>query len=158
MQTKLTIGEFLEKLQKEYVSAEIRSKIYVKTSDKNYWERVMYGKQEKIENISTRNNLATIFDSPEVKKRVYQEVIGDSGLPSFSYKNDEERYGTESWSGMEERDFFCYYFPGAEVRVGDRVNYRIGKIVSASLEQKIVNVKIGGQEEIFPFGLVTRII
>ena len=47
----LSVAEYFLVIQKEYLIAEFRKKIYFSKNDKNYYQRVMNGKREKIEMI-----------------------------------------------------------------------------------------------------------
>ena len=89
----IPFSEYFDNLQKEYIVAELRSKIYPKEKDKEYYrDREMKGKRKKIEDISLRNNLPTIFNSIEKRKRFDQEIYNQQGLPNFIYRSDEDRY------------------------------------------------------------------
>lgn len=124
----ISIAQYLETLQKEYLVAEIRNKIYPKISDKKFWKKVMLGKKEKIEDICFRNNIKSIFDDVEIKKRVYSEVYNESGLPNFSYKDDAQRFGEGTFPGLEETDIKNYYSIDSDVKVGTSEEYELGKI------------------------------
>lgn len=89
---KISFVEYFENLQKEYIVAELRYKIYPNEKDKKYYkEREMNGKRQKIEDISARNNLENIFTSQYVKKKFYDQVYNQSGLPNFIYRDEMDK-------------------------------------------------------------------
>lgn len=155
---QMTISEYLERLQQEYVCAEIRSLIYTRESDKAYWGRVMSGKEEKIKDICSRNNLRNIFDSEEIKKRIWSGILGDKGLPKFIYKNDAQRLGDGNFPGMQEKDIRSYYCTGTEVRIGDNVNYETGIIRDMDFFEEKVSVEVKEEIKEYDFEIVTRIL
>ena len=153
----LPITDYLDILQREYLVAEIRHKIYPKISDKNFWERVMDGKKRKIEDICFRNKIESIFDSEPEKRRLYQEVYNEKGLPNFSYKDEEQRLGNGDFPGLEETDIKNYFSEGAEVRV-DYSERKFGKITGSDLIRSLIFVEIGGVEYECEWDKVTRIL
>lgn len=88
---KISFIEYFENLQKEYIVAELRSKIYPNEKDRQYYiEREMRGKRQKIEDISTRNNLDNIFTSQFIKQKFYNEIYPTTGLPNFIYRDEAD--------------------------------------------------------------------
>lgn len=88
----LSVVEYYEALQREYLIAEFRSKIYISPNDKRYYRRVMRHKREKIEDIAQRNNLDSIFTS-EAKQREYRDSLFEHGKPLFELTfKDKECY------------------------------------------------------------------
>lgn len=107
-----SILEFFESLQKEYLIAEIRSKIYPKAKDRRYYkDRVMEGKKRSITQISDRNNIPSIFTSTKMLERITAVVIPEWGLPNFTYKDNE----TKDW--MANLDKCNYFAVEAEVAI-----------------------------------------
>lgn len=106
-----SIFEFYETLQREYIVCELRKKIYPRDKDKRYFERTSRFKKSKIEDISQRNQLPSIFNSDQVRNEINQSIFGDLGLPKFSYRNEDER------NELECKDKYYYYRSGVEVRV-----------------------------------------
>lgn len=89
----LSIAEFFSVLQKEYLIAEFRKKIYFKKSDKIYYQRVMDGKKEKINNIAQRNHLNSIFSDSKLYDECKKELFDSVGTPLFPFsKKDWESY------------------------------------------------------------------
>lgn len=150
----LSIIEYFERLQLEYIVAELRRKIYPKKRDKEYYERVMEGKKDKIEDISVRNQLDSIFTDKEILSRYYSQVYRE-GLPDFTYRSEKER------KMLEEKDIENYYCIGESFKVKISENeYKIGELRSVDRKSKIAKVKLRYQEEIITcsIGNISRIL
>ncbi len=87
----LTIFEYFNILQLEWICADLRTRIYTREKDLRYWEFVKQGKKVKIENISHKNQLPTIFDDPQMKEDFIRKVYREKGFPNFIYKDDAQR-------------------------------------------------------------------
>lgn len=79
----LSVAEYFLVIQKEYLIAEFRKKIYFSKNDKNYYQRVMNGKREKIEIISKRNRLDNIFNNSDKMEEMRNELFDRLGKPKF---------------------------------------------------------------------------
>lgn len=116
----LSVAEYFIQVQKEYLIADFRRKIYYNPKDKAYYERVMGYKKEKIEDISKRNNLSNIFNSTEKLAEVSAELFDLMGNPKFE---------------MDEKDLQNYYSignefsHGGEIWILDQVNVSDGKLI-----------------------------
>lgn len=88
----LSVAEYYAVLQKEYLIAEFRKKIYYSPKDRAYYERVMDHKREKISDIASRNNLDSIFTSPEVLRGVREELFDPVGHPVFPLTEEDQRH------------------------------------------------------------------
>ncbi len=88
---QLSIFDYFNTLQLEWICADIRTRIYERPKDIQYWEFVKNGKKAKIENISTKNLLPTIFDDSAMREEFYRKIVTDKGFPKFIYKNDAQR-------------------------------------------------------------------
>lgn len=89
----LSIAEYFLQLQREYLIAEFRKKIYFSPKDKTYYQKVMGFKKEKIENIAKRNNLKSIFDDESVLEEIKSELFSSGGKPNFEMNDsDIENY------------------------------------------------------------------
>lgn len=102
---ELSLLDFLDQLQEEYVIAELRSKIYKKEKDKRFWkEKVMEGKRQKIADINERNPEAiTIFTSEKEMERIKSMVYRPWGIAKFNYRDDEQR------KELEIKDLLNYF-------------------------------------------------
>ena len=89
----LSVAEYFAVIQREYLIAEFRKKIYYNPRDKNYYQRVMNHKGDKINDISRRNHLDSIFTSSKKMEEVRNELFDSLGNPTFELNNtDVENY------------------------------------------------------------------
>lgn len=95
----LSIAEYFDVLQEEYLVAEFRKKVYYSPKDKAFYNRVMMHKRDKIDNISKRNNLDSIFTSEQKYNEVFNRLFDHIGKPKFQ---------------MTEKDVINYYNVGNE--------------------------------------------
>lgn len=79
----LSAAEYFQVVQREYLIAEFRKKIYYSPKDKAYYQKVMGYKEEKIQDISKRNCLESIFTSPAKLREMRSELFDNSGKPKF---------------------------------------------------------------------------
>lgn len=138
----LPILDYYEILQKEYIVAELRRKIYPSKRDKDYYERVMDGKREKIEDIATRNGLPSIFTDDDMKERYYDSVYGDS-FPDFVYKSDREE------QQLAPKDKSNYYQEGEDFKIttGDD-EFKFGTLISVDHDKEVAKLKVRYEEEV----------
>lgn len=150
----LSTYEYLQILQVEYIVAELRRKVYVKKKDKDFYKRVLTGKEKKIKDICLRNSLLSIFDCDETKAKCYKMVYMPSGYPSFHYKNDDQV------QEFKVKDFYYYYYKGSDFRVDVEGNIMIGALSSVDEENNVAYIKLKGDSELTPFTLnvIARII
>lgn len=95
----LSAAEYFIIIQKEYLIAEFRKKIYYNPKDKSYYQRVMNFKVEKIKDISKRNRLDNIFNNSKKMEEIRGELFDRLGRPKFE---------------MNETDIENYYAVGNE--------------------------------------------
>lgn len=89
----LSIAEYFLQLQREYLIADFRRKIYFNPKDKSYYQRVMGFKKEKIERIAKRNRLKNIFDDETMLEEIKKELFTADGKPKFEMNElDVENY------------------------------------------------------------------
>jgi hypothetical protein len=141
---------FFESLQKEYIVAFVRSKIYPSVRDRKFYkERVMPGKKEKILEISSRNNLVSIFDKQEIFNEYYSSVIPNWGYPHFNYSSEENR----KWQYNE--DMMNYFAVDSEVAINEEDGVKVGIITSNDflLSNHTVSVKKRGEKESKPISV-----
>lgn len=131
----LSTGEYFEIVQKEYIVAMLRSKIYPSPNDKQYWKRVMDYKKQRIDEIAERNGLKSIFNDEETRKAVNSVMYNEHNVPIFMNDQDkrnyymsgsEFQYNGELWTldlHNEKDGTLCLYNKKREqyevVRVGD---------------------------------------
>lgn len=89
----LSVAEYFLQLQKEYLVAEFRRKIYFNPKDKAYYQRVMGYKKEKIESIAKRNRLKSVFNDNVTLSEIQRELFTLDGKPKFEMTDiDLENY------------------------------------------------------------------
>lgn len=79
----ISIAEYFLVLQKEYLIADFRRKIYYNPKDKAYYRKVMHYKKEKIDNIAARNHLDSIFTNESKLEELKSELFDEFGVPKF---------------------------------------------------------------------------
>lgn len=79
----LSAAEYFLVIQKEYLIAEFRKKIYYNPKDKAYYQRVMEYKAKKINDIAKRNRLDSILNNSEKLEEVRSELFDKLGKPKF---------------------------------------------------------------------------
>lgn len=90
---KLSVAEYFLAIQKEYLIAELRKKIYFSPNDKAYYQKVMDYKAEKINDIANRNRLDSILNNSEKMEEMRDELFDKLGKPKFEMnKTDLENY------------------------------------------------------------------
>jgi len=138
----LPMVDYLEILQKEYVVMEIRAKIYPTSKDKTYYKGIMSHKRAKIEDISKRNSIPSIFNDTGMKNYIDEKIINVRGIPNFIYRDKmaKDKY--------EQRDVAAYFHPGADVKVytSDKdSDFKFGKIESYEPGSNHVLVVLRGE-------------
>lgn len=146
--------EYMEALQYEYLCAELRKKIYRRGKDKEFWQKVMDGKKDKIVNIGNRNGLPTIFSDSRIKNDTLDTIIRDRGMPNFKY-DDIPNADEIIW-----KDYINYYARETEVKVhyGDDIKIGTIKYVNTPQERVKVHLKDEDHTEWVDIEDVTRIL
>lgn len=109
----LSVAEYFLIIQKEYLIADFRRKIYFSPKDKAYWIKVMGYKAQKINDIANRNRLNSILNDSDKMKELHDELFDLNGKPKFS---------------LSEADLISYYTTGnefsfrGEIYILDQVN------------------------------------
>lgn len=148
----LTIYEYFEVLQLEYIVAELRKKIYPSLNDQGYYTRVMGQKKEKIDDIAERNNLPSIFNDKKIKKIQYNKIYSSFGLPNFLYTDKEH----ENKYAVLDRKF--YYFPGSEVKIIIEGEMKVGNIDSVDFNEDKAVIIVKKQTYELPLTHISRIL
>lgn len=148
----LSLLDFLIILQKEYIVAELRRKIY-RSKDNDYYSKLMKGKREKVKDIAKRNNLATIFNDDNTKISMYLKVYGSYGFPTFVYRDAEDK------SQRQKKDFYRYYEEHKNVRINiDGSDFdKLGLVDKADFDTHHVMIDINNELLDFSCELVSRI-
>lgn len=122
----LSVAEYFHVIQREYLMAEFRRKIYFSPKDKRYFSRVMEFKREKICDIANRNKLTSIFTSPEKMRDVRAELFDPLNRPMFAMSpkdwmnyysvNSDFSYRGEVWKlDAVKGDFITLYDERSQV-------------------------------------------
>jgi hypothetical protein len=117
----IPLSEFYYNLQIEYLSYFLRSKIYCKPFSENYF-KICEAKKEKIERISVKNNLPSIFNSDFSKNKFLERFMVEWGPPNFAYKDEEIQFKMQCW----DRHYF--FSKGVSVKF-----ILDGKVLTASI-------------------------
>lgn len=149
----LSIFEFLEVLQKEYICCELRVKTYTHEKQRLYWQEVGEKKKEKILSISQKYTLPTIFSDPSIHKIMEFSIYGNFGFPHFIYRDETQKVQIQKW------DVLNYYSKDTPVKVDINGEIKDGKVLKTEIfdPPPIILVQVG-QEALFLKGeQVTRI-
>lgn len=150
----LSILDFYEILQVEWICADLRRKIYPKIKDKNYWTKVAEGKKNTILRLAEKNSLPSIFDDESMLRIFEKKVYRENAYPDFVYKNEDNKIEQEYW------DLHYYLYIYTQVRVNVAGEIKLGKITKEFIPYKdrYVMVTIEGEEKPYSPSLVTRIL
>lgn len=138
--------EFFETLQLEYITAELRYKIYPEGEKKQKSKDIMEWKRTKILDMAVRNSFKTIFPEckvgitslfdQELKDCLYAKIYTEWGLPNFIYRDDEHK---NQIGFLDQR----YYFTiGREFRVKD---HGTGVLRYVNTRENQAKVMVGNQ-------------
>lgn len=85
----LSVAEYFLQIQREYLIADFRRKIYFSPKNKAYWNKVCNYKEARINAIAKRNNLNSIFNSESKLEELRNELFDHSGKPKFDMTPDD---------------------------------------------------------------------
>ena len=130
----ISILEYFNVLQSEYIYFELRSKIYPSSKDKLYFRKVMEFKESKINDISQKNNLISIFDS--------EHKLNDFRTNFFNEFGNPKRLGKRDWYFYYKIDSdFSYMGEGVKLKKYDLDDHKAiiqlssGDMVQVSLDE-----------------------
>lgn len=86
---ELSVAEYFVQIQKEYLIAVFRSKVYFSPKDKRYWRKVADYKAEKIKSISERNGLFSVLNSDKKLKEFNSRLFDANGKPCFEFSSED---------------------------------------------------------------------
>ena len=121
--------EYLEKIQSEYIQAELRVKMFKREKDKKYWSKIMSLKRIRIHDIQIQIGIPTILNEESEYKRVHALLIPEYGLPHFTYKGQDDP--------QRERDRKGYFRTFVTVDT----KYGKGRIVATNLDLEVASVQ-----------------
>lgn len=147
----IPLSELYANLQLEYISYFLRSKVYCKDFAERY-KTVCDAKKEKIDRISNRNSLPSIFNDEVEKERYIQMFLNPSGTPNFTYKDETIKAKMGCWDGH------YYFFGGVSVKILIAGQVRLGVITHNSRYKKIATViDEFKNEHVLHYNNITRI-
>jgi len=85
----LSVAEYFLAVQREYLIADFRKKIYFSPSDKSYYQRVLNYKSEKINDIAKRNCLDSILNNSSKMQEIKRELFDKLGKPKFELSESD---------------------------------------------------------------------
>lgn len=144
--------EYFESIQIEYICAELRSKIYSKAKDKEYWKKVCLGKKQKIEDFVDRNHLPSIFTDSDLNTFLNSKVYLLNRTPNFVYRDEEQK------ESQHHLDLIYYYSKDSDVRIHTDDEVFVGKVVSYRAFNKTILIDIDGETKEWPTEIVVRIL
>lgn len=150
----LSTFEFFEVVQIEYLCAVLRARIYVRTKDKSYWNKVAAGKRQIIETIAARNTLPSIFTDSDLETALSERIYCENSHPNFCYKDEAQR------TDQEYYDLLYYYNKGCDMRFDNDGDVMIGKVISYTPFDKKIKLKLQSSETTVEIAIdkVTRIL
>jgi len=81
----ISVYDYLQALQQEYICLEIRNKIYVHKNDRDYFKKLMDKKSDNILALAKKNRLPCIFDDEAEYMGAWNKIVPEYGLPHFIY-------------------------------------------------------------------------
>ena len=105
-QRHLSVAEYFLQIQKEYLIADFRRKIYYSPKDKAYYKKVMGYKEQKINAIAERNHLKSILNDRDKYAELRNLLFDVNGKPRFE---------------MTAEDVKNYYCVGNEFSYGGEI-------------------------------------
>lgn len=109
----LSVAEYFLQIQKEYLIADFRRRVYFSPKNKSYWSKVCGYKETRINKIANRNKLNSILNSEDKLNELRAELFDHNGKPKWDLSPaDIENY----YSNGNE---FCYK---GEIYILDQVN------------------------------------
>jgi hypothetical protein len=129
----LPLCDLYSALQLEFVSYFLRSKTYRKDFAESY-RQICDRKREKIERISSRNNLPSIFNDLNAKERYLAKFFNESGIPNFTYKDEAIKIKMERW------DKHYYFQKGCSVSFQDGDVTLVGQVVHNDKNNSVVSI------------------
>lgn len=143
----LSKSDFLHKLQIEFYINEVRSKFYTHYKDREYYNKVMEFKKEKIIGLSEKlNGVVNIFNDIETANYYKKLVYPIKGLPQFP---------------LSEEELEKYYSIDSEVIVSLEDGKKVtGKLIFPLIDKNVANVKIRGEktEQLIHLSNIARIL
>lgn len=129
----IPLSDLYSCLQLEFISYFLRAKTYCKDFAAGYGE-ICIAKKEKIDKISEKNHLPSIFNDDHVKQRYLDKFFNEYGVPNFTYKDDQIKSKMNCW----DRHYF--FQKGCSVKFLCNEELLIGQVVHNDKNTCIVTV------------------
>lgn len=127
----LQLSDFYSILQQEYICYMIRTKIYPAPYSDKYIEYCKF-KKEKIDTISLRNCLPSIFKNEDTYNKYLNKIINQWGLPNFEYRDEKSKDIMGFW------DKVYWFHAGTKVQIKVEDTYYTGEVVkNLTLDDKV---------------------
>lgn len=130
----ISLTDLYNCLQLEFIAYFVRKKIYQKEYAVNY-NGVCTQKKEKIETISKKNNLPSIFNDNDSKNRYIQMFLNETGEPNFTYKDEDVKSKMGKW------DNFYFFAKGTSVKFSQDNKVILGVVIHNDKANKILTIK-----------------
>jgi hypothetical protein len=79
----LSVAEYFIQIQREYLIADFRRRVYFSPKDKSFWAKVCGYKEAIINKIAKRNKLNSILNSEEKLSELRAELFDENGKPKW---------------------------------------------------------------------------
>lgn len=129
----IPLTDYYSILQIEWLSYHIRRKLYRKDFADNY-NKICIGKKDKIDGISNKNCLPSIFTDKEYLKKYIAQLVPEFGIPNFQYKDKETENKMKKW------DIFYYFGKGASVKFINEDKLLIGTINKNDRNSEVLDI------------------
>jgi hypothetical protein len=130
----ISLVELYTALQNEYLSYYLRKKVYCKEFSVNY-NAICLQKKDKIEKISSKNNLPSIFNDEHLKEDYLNKFINEAGIPNLTYKDEVIKKKMQCW------DNWYYFTRGTSVKFKRNDRVELGVVLVNDKENCIVSIK-----------------
>lgn len=128
----ISILDFFNALQREYISLEIRSKIYVSRKTKEYFYKLMAKKKDAIVSLARRNNLPSIIEDEGKYFDLWKDMVPKFGFPKLVYN-----------VGGLSKEQLTFPYKDTAVQVGERY----GLAYRVNFDENTVDVILYGDEK-----------
>lgn len=137
--SNLSLFDYFNKLQSEYLLYQFRIKIYPSRADKEKFKEILNYKEQKILDICQSNGLSNMFNNGEVLEEIEKEFYNNFGVPK----------------DLTNKDKYFYYWIGANFSY----NGRGVKLISYDLmNQSCVICNTKGENLTVDLNFIRRIL
>lgn len=131
----ISILEYFHQLQIEYLKADFMRAIHHSPKQKKFWKRVMSHKRTKIESVSIRVGMPSIFDEDLAMKEYRALVFPDAKHIGLKFE-------------LEPEELELYYSVGENFKVQVAEDkFALGQLVSVDLAKNLASMRIRGKSQ-----------